>query len=136
MEIETALEPPGVMVLIDHIQIQQVLVNLIRNASEAMADSPRRLLTITSRLLGAEKIELSIADTGPGLPPELREKLFQPFVTTKATGMGVGLSICRFIIEAHGEKLQVADNDGGGTMFSFTLPVARDFAPVTQAADD
>ena len=80
--------------------------------------------TIASRPLGPEKLEISIADTGPGLPPMLREKLFQPFVTTKATGMGVGLSICRFIIEAHGEKLQVADNTGGGTVFSFTLPLA------------
>ena len=83
----------------------------------------RRHLAITSRLIGPEKIELSIADTGPGLPANLRERLFQPFFTTKATGMGVGLSICRFIIEAHGEKLQVAENPGGGTVFSVTLPV-------------
>jgi signal transduction histidine kinase len=126
VEIETAIEPPTAMVVIDRIQIQQVLVNLIRNASEAMVESqsPRRHLTIASRPLGPEKIEISIADTGPGLPAALREKLFEPFVTTKATGMGVGLSICRFIIEAHGEKLQVADNDGGGTVFSFTLPLA------------
>jgi two-component system, LuxR family, sensor kinase FixL len=126
VEIETAIEPPTAMVVIDRIQIQQVLVNLIRNASEAMveSESPRRHLTIASRPLGPEKIEISIADTGPGLPAALREKLFEPFVTTKATGMGVGLSICRFIIEAHGEKLQVADNDGGGTVFSFTLPLA------------
>jgi signal transduction histidine kinase len=126
IEIETLLEPAAAMVVIDRIQIQQVLVNLIRNASEAMVESasPRRYLMIASRPLGPEKLELSIADTGPGLPPALREKLFQPFVTTKATGMGVGLSICRFIIEAHGEKLKVADNDGGGTVFSFTLPLA------------
>jgi signal transduction histidine kinase len=134
MEIETVLEPPSAMVVIDRIQIQQVLVNLIRNASEAMieSESPRRHLSIASRPLGAEKLELSIADTGPGLPPALREKLFQPFVTTKATGMGVGLSICRFIIEAHGEKLKVADNPGGGTVFSFTLPLA---AGALDAAD-
>jgi signal transduction histidine kinase len=126
VEIETVLEPSAAMVVIDRIQIQQVLVNLIRNASEAMveSESPRRHLTIASRPLGLEKLELSIADTGPGLPPALREKLFQPFVTTKAAGMGVGLSICRFIIEAHGEKLKVADNAGGGTVFSFTLPLA------------
>jgi signal transduction histidine kinase len=126
VEIETVLEPSAAMVVIDRIQIQQVLVNLIRNASEAMveSESPRRHLTIASRPLGPEKLELSIADTGPGLPPALREKLFQPFVTTKAAGMGVGLSICRFIIEAHGEKLKVADNAGGGTVFSFTLPLA------------
>ncbi len=136
MEIETNLEPPAAMVVIDRIQIQQVLVNLIRNASEAMSDSPRRHLTIASHPLGAEKLEISIADTGPGLPPGLREKLFQPFVTTKATGMGVGLSICRFIIEAHGEKLQVADNTGGGTVFSFTLPLALSLAPAARAVGD
>jgi signal transduction histidine kinase len=136
MEIETTLEPPAAMVVIDRIQIQQVLVNLIRNASEAMSDSPRRHLTIAARPLSIEKLEISIADTGPGLPPELREKLFQPFVTTKATGMGVGLSICRFIIEAHGEKLQVADNSGGGTVFSFTLPRALGLAAAAQAVGD
>ncbi len=123
VEIATSLQPEAAMVVIDRLQIEQVLINLIRNASEAMADSARRHLAITSRLIGPEKIELSIADTGPGLPANLRERLFQPFFTTKATGMGVGLSICRFIIEAHGEKLQVAENPGGGTVFSFTLPV-------------
>jgi two-component system sensor kinase FixL len=101
-----------------------------------MADSPRRHLTIASRPLGLEKLEISIADTGPGLPPALREKLFQPFVTTKATGMGVGLSICRFIVEAHGEKLQVADNAGGGTVFSFTLPLAIGIPAAAHAAGD
>jgi signal transduction histidine kinase len=136
VEIETQLEPPAAMVVIDRIQIQQVLVNLIRNASEAMAASPRRHLTIASRPLGLEKLEISIADTGPGLPPLLREKLFQPFVTTKATGMGVGLSICRFIIEAHGEKLRVADHAGGGTVFSFTLPLAADAAAAMRAAGE
>ncbi|HEX3970017.1 MAG TPA: MASE4 domain-containing protein [Stellaceae bacterium] len=134
MMIETTLEPAAPLVVIDRIQIQQVLVNLIRNASEAMveSDSPLRHLKISSRALTAEKLELSIADTGPGLPPTVREKLFEPFVTTKATGMGVGLSICRFIIEAHGEKLQVADNPGGGTVFSFTLALA---AGALEAAD-
>lgn len=124
IEIEVALEPRAAMVIIDRLQIEQVLVNLIRNAGEAMAASPRRRLTIRSCPSGEDKIELSIADTGPGLPAELRDRLFQPFVTTKATGMGVGLSICRFIVEAHGERLQVADNPGGGTIFRFTLPLA------------
>jgi two-component system sensor kinase FixL len=122
------------MVVIDRIQIEQVLVNLIRNASEAMveSDSPLRHLKISSHALTPEKLEISIADTGPGLPPTVREKLFEPFITTKAAGMGVGLSICRFIIEAHGEKLQVADNPGGGTVFSFTLPLV---AGALEAAD-
>ena len=128
VEIAIALDPRARFVIIDRIQIEQVLVNLIRNASEAMMESPRRKLAITSSLIDSDKIELSIADTGPGLPAELRERLFQPFVTTKATGMGIGLSVCRFIVEAHGEKLQVADNPGGGTVFRFTLPVANDTA--------
>jgi signal transduction histidine kinase len=132
--IETKLEPSAAMVVIDRIQIEQVLVNLIRNASEAMveSDSPLRHLKISSHALTPEKLEISIADTGPGLPPTVREKLFEPFITTKAAGMGVGLSICRFIIEAHGEKLQVADNPGGGTVFSFTLPLV---AGALEAAD-
>jgi signal transduction histidine kinase len=126
--IEIALEPRGVAVVIDRLQIEQVLVNLIRNASEAMSMSPRRHLVIASRRIEHDKIELSIADTGPGLSTELRERLFQPFTTTKASGMGVGLSICRFIVEAHGERLQVGDNPGGGTVFRFTLPIAPESA--------
>ena len=132
IEIEIMLDPRARFAFIDRVQIVQVLVNLIRNASEAMMESPRRKLAITSRLVEHDKLELSIADTGPGLPAELRDRLFQPFVTTKASGMGVGLSICRFIIEAHGEKLQVADNPGGGTIFRFTLPVASE--PAASAA--
>lgn len=135
VEIDIALEPRAPWVIIDRLQIEQVLVNLIRNASEAMAASPRRQLSIRSRPAGDDKIELSIADTGPGLPAELRDRLFQPFVTTKATGMGVGLSICRFIIEAHGERLQVADNPGGGTIFRFTLPLALGVDAALSSAD-
>lgn len=130
VEIEIALDPRASHVVIDRIQIEQVLVNLIRNACEAMAESPHRRLSIRSRRVDDDKVEISIADTGPGLPPELRAQLFQPFNTTKPTGMGVGLSICRFIIEAHGEKLQVADNPGGGTRFCFTLPIASGAARV------
>lgn len=128
VEIAVSLDPSAPLVVIDRVQIQQVLVNLIRNASEAMAASPRRRLAISSRVAAAGKVEISLADTGPGLPPQLRDRLFEPFLTTKASGMGVGLSICRFIIEAHGEKLQVADNPGGGTIFRFTLPIAREEA--------
>lgn len=135
VEIEIALEPREAWVIIDRLQIEQVLVNLIRNATEAMAASSRRELSIRSRPAGDDKIELSIADTGPGLPAELRDRLFQPFVTTKATGMGVGLSICRLIIEAHGERLQVADNPGGGTVFKFTLPMALGPATALESAD-
>ena len=91
--------------VIDKIQIQQVLLNLMRNAVEAMADSARRELTISARRAG-DMVEISVADTGPGLPEQVRARLFQPFVTTKADGMGVGLSVCRAIVEAHGGELR------------------------------
>lgn len=111
--------------LIDKVQIQQVLLNLIRNAVEAMADSPRREIIVSAFAAEGDMIEVRVADTGPGLAPQVREKLFRPFTTTKAHGMGVGLSICRSIVEAHGGKLWATDNPGGGTLFCFTLPGAR-----------
>jgi len=130
--IDISLDPQASHVVIDRLQIEQVLVNLIRNASEAMTASPRRHITIRSRGIGDNKVEISVADTGPGLPAERREQLFRPFHTTKSTGMGVGLSICRFIVEAHGEKLQVAENPGGGTVFRFNLTAAT--GPTSAAA--
>jgi two-component system sensor kinase FixL len=90
-----------------------------------MAGSPRRSIVISAFPSGDDLIEVRVADTGPGLAPEVREKLFRPFTTTKVHGMGVGLSICRSIVEAHGGKLWAADNPGGGTLFCFTLPGAR-----------
>jgi signal transduction histidine kinase len=118
------LDPEAVSAYIDKIQIQQVLLNLTRNAVEAMARSPRRELLITTSLSDESLIEVMVADTGPGLAPEVREKLFQPFVTTKSTGMGVGLSICHAIVETHGGRMWVEDNPGGGTVFRFTVPRA------------
>jgi len=110
--------------VVDRVQIEQVIFNLVRNAIEAMTDDPRRLLTIGTKLTRDNMVEISIGDTGPGLPAEIRTKLFEPFVTTKAGGLGVGLSICRVIIEAHGGQLQAEDNTGGGTVFRFTLPLS------------
>ncbi len=107
--------------VIDRIQIQQVLLNLMRNAVEAMADSTRRELFIATTRLG-EMVEISVADTGPGLAPQVRARLFQPFVTTKPNGMGVGLSVCRTIVEAHGGDLRAEDRTGGGTVFRLTVP--------------
>ncbi len=108
-------------VLVDRVQIQQVLINLMRNAIEAMENSDHKLLTIIARNKGENLAEVSITDTGSGLAPEVVDQLFQPFVTTKANGMGLGLSICRTIIESHGGQLYAADNPGGGTIFRFTL---------------
>jgi two-component system sensor kinase FixL len=113
-------------VFVDRIQIQQVALNLIRNAVDAMSEAPRRKLEIDVRADGPGFIRLSVADTGPGLDPVVRERLFQPFVTSKTNGMGIGLSICRTIVEAHGGRIWVEDNMGGGAVFSFTLPRAEE----------
>jgi two-component system sensor kinase FixL len=106
----------------DRVQIEQVVVNLVRNAIEAMAGSERSILTITTEYTSDNMVEISIIDTGSGLSPDIRDQLFEPFVTTKASGLGVGLSICRVIIESHGGQLRAENNPDGGTIFCFTLP--------------
>ena len=111
--------------MIDRIQIQQVLLNLMRNAVEAMAGSPRRALCVTTARVG-EMVEIRVADTGPGLPELVRERLFRPFVTTKPDGLGVGLSVCQSIVEAHGGEISAMDAPGGGTIFRLTLPRGPD----------
>jgi two-component system sensor kinase FixL len=121
LKMEIRIGDDAAEAVIDKIQIQQVLLNLIRNAAEAMADSPRRELAITTARAG-DMVEISVIDTGPGLPVSVRARLFQPFVTTKPTGMGVGLSVCRTIVEAHGGQLQAEDANGGGTIFRLSLP--------------
>jgi two-component system sensor kinase FixL len=93
----------------------------MRNAIEAMAGSARRELSITTARAG-DMVEIAVADTGPGLPESVRAKLFQPFVSTKPNGMGVGLSVCETIIAAHGGELRAEDRAGGGTVFLFTVP--------------
>lgn len=108
-------------VLMDRVQIQQVLTNLIRNAVEAMAESPKRELAISARAMN-EAVEIAVVDTGPGIAPEIANELFKPFVTTKSQGMGVGLSICRSIVQSHGGELRAEPNPAGGTIFRFTLP--------------
>jgi signal transduction histidine kinase len=120
--IEIRCAPDASAAVFDRIQIEQVVFNLVRNAIEAMADTPRRSLTIATNLGSNDIVEVSIADTGPGLAPDIRAKLFEPFVTTKPSGLGIGLSICRVIVEAHGGELRAEDNPGGGTVFRFTLP--------------
>lgn len=111
-------------VLVDRVQIQQVIVNLLRNAVEAMEASPRREITIDVAPASDGLVAIGVADTGHGIAQNIAQRLFQPFNTTKAHGMGVGLSLCRSIVEAHGGRLWAEPNPAGGTIFRFTVPVA------------
>jgi two-component system sensor kinase FixL len=123
IKVQLQIAPELPEVAVDRIQVQQVIVNLIRNAVEAM-ESERRELTISAGPDGDGGVTIRVADTGPGLAAEVAKRLFQPFVTTKPRGMGIGLSICRSIVEAHGGQLHVEPNPGGGTVFAFSLPMA------------
>lgn len=114
-------DPAAGFVLVDKIQIQQVVHNLMRNALEAMAEVARRELKVATRRVDGATVEVTVTDTGPGIAPEIAARLFQPFVTTKRQGMGVGLSISRTIVEAHGGRLWAEPNPGGGTVFRLTL---------------
>jgi len=125
VKVQLQLAPQLPDVRIDKVQIHQVVVNLIRNAIEAMEASHRRDLTISAKLIDQGVVVISIIDTGPGIAPEVAVRLFQPFVTTKAQGIGVGLSICRSIVEAHNGRLWAAPNPDGGTIFHFTVPAVR-----------
>lgn len=118
-------DPSVELVLADKIQIQQILLNLMRNSVEAMQGSARRELRLSVVREDNDMVQVSVADTGSGLAPEVASQLFQPFVTTKQHGMGVGLSICRTIAESHGGKIWVEANPGGGTVFRFTLRGVR-----------
>ena len=114
-------DPRASTIIADRIQIQQVLINLIRNAAEAMGSMKRRELVVTTKFVDAETVEVAVADRGPGLPKVMTDELFQPFVSTKRDGMGLGLLICRSIVEAHGGRLWNETNPGGGTIFRFSL---------------
>jgi len=122
VRVRYAFTPGLDFVLADKVQVQQVLLNLMRNAIEAMEDSATRELVVATAPAQGNLLEISVADTGAGIAPEIGAQLFQPFVTTKRQGMGVGLSISRTIIEAHGGSISARPNVGGGTVFSFTLP--------------
>jgi len=111
-------------VLVDRVQIQQVLVNLFRNALEAMADLPKRELIASTARVADDMIEVAVSDTGSGFSDDVKANLFQTFFTTKETGMGVGLSISRTIVEAHGGTMWAETNASGGATFRLTLPAA------------
>ena len=98
-----------------------MITNLIRNSVDALDSVRRREIVISTRQAGQDSIEITVADTGPGLA----DRLFQPFVTTKPTGLGIGLSICRSIVDAHGGRLFASDNPGGGMIFHVHLPTAE-----------
>jgi two-component system sensor kinase FixL len=121
VKVRLQVDPGHDLILADKVQIQQVLLNLIRNAIDALAESDRRELLVSTKLSGRGMVEVSVADTGPGISDEVSAQLFQPFVTTKPQGMGVGLSISRTIVEAHGGQIWTEPNPGGGAIFRFTL---------------
>lgn len=108
-------------VLVNRVQLQQVIINLIKNAVEAMAESPVRILRLSAAPADDGRVEVIIADSGPGLDPDMSRTLFTPFTTTKASGMGVGLSISQTIVEGHGGRIWAQPSQWGGTAFHFTL---------------
>ena len=118
--------PGAEMAMVDRIQVQQVLINLMRNAIEAMRLVDRRELTIRTMPAGGGEVAVLVEDTGGGIPEEISGQLFKPFVTTKASGMGIGLSISKRIVEAHGGEMTVSKNAAGGATFRFTLPAYVD----------
>jgi two-component system, LuxR family, sensor kinase FixL len=111
---------------VDGIQLQQVLLNLTRNAVEAMnaVEPELRRLVVGTRALSEDEVEITVADTGPGVSDSLLEQLFEPFFTTKPEGMGLGLSLSRSIIEAHGGSLRYDSGPGNGSIFRIGLPTA------------
>jgi signal transduction histidine kinase len=130
-------DPDAVSGFFDRVEIEQVIFNLVRNAAEAMATIERPAITISTKLRSDGMIEVSVADTGPGVPPDMRAQLFHPFVTTKKGGLGIGLSVCRVIIEAHGGTLGVDQNPDGGAIFHFTVPhLPRRLSPQEQSSSN
>ena len=127
VEIEARIEPGLPAVLADRVQIEQVLLNLLRNAMDAMeaANTERRSIVVEARRKGNRAVEISVADSGPGVAAEVTDTIFEPFVTTKPLGMGMGLSISHSIVESHGGSLRMARSVRSGAIFIFDLPTAE-----------
>jgi PAS domain S-box-containing protein len=125
----TNLDPMLPRVSADRVQLQQLALNLVQNAMEAMdsASEARKVLEITSQRSTHDAVSVDVIDHGPGITDP--NTIFDPFVTTKANGMGMGLTICRSIIEAHGGRISARSNEHGGTTFTFTIPVQEDATP-------
>ena len=121
LEVDVRLDPDADRVLVDRIQIQQVLLNLIRNAIEAIADSPLKRLLVSADKEPDGMVRVTVADSGPGLAEDIAEHLFEPFRSTKETGMGLGLSISATIVAAHGGRIWAEPSKLGGTAFHFTV---------------
>ncbi len=121
VDFSSQFAPDCEWVLVVPVQIQQVLVNLIRNALEAMEDTDSKRIRVYSMCESDGMVRVSVSDSGPGLDPHVAERLFHPFVSTKSSGMGLGLSICHTIVNAHGGKIWAGPSELGGTEFSFTL---------------
>src|SRR5437879_8809140 len=122
------LAPALPMILGDRVQLQQVIINLMMNGIEAMqavTDRPRELV-VRSRRDEKQQVLVSVTDCGVGIPAENADRLFNAFFTTKSSGMGMGLSICRSIIEAHGGRMSAVNNVGPGAKFQFTLPLYQE----------
>jgi two-component system sensor kinase FixL len=122
--ITVSADPDLPLVFADNVQIEQVILNLLRNAVDALvvAEAEEKRILVEARRRGAAHVEISVTDSGPGIPEQLREKIFDPFVTTKPRGMGMGLSISQTFIEAHGGALRLAPDRDGGATFVFDLP--------------
>jgi two-component system sensor kinase FixL len=125
IDVQVRLDPDATEVFVDRVQVQQVLLNLVRNAIEAMIDSPVRSLNISSSAGPPGFVTVNVEDSGSGISETIAPQLFQPFVTSKQTGMGIGLSICRTIVEAHGGRIWCEPGRDRGTIFRFTLPSAQ-----------
>jgi signal transduction histidine kinase len=126
-KVRRALSPNPVEVTGDGPQLQQIVLNLVLNASEAMDDlpAPERTMRVTTAVLPGGEATLTVEDTGPGVPPDQREEAFRPFISSKSSGLGVGLAICRSIAQAHGGSLAFVDPVGAGAKIVLTLPGAR-----------